>query len=167
MSAAAGLLNGVITDAYFAPESDTSNQWVQVEKKLLEKYAPSLWAKSGLDGNTQYGVALAYTFVQALEKAGTNPTRQSLDGCHQPRRQKLRDPGLRAPQLLEHGSHYGFEGEEVVKLESSAPPAVTPTGNWIGAVPISPVYVTKPGSGPITKYTGPTSTPPKSLSSSA
>ena len=56
--AATGLLNGVITDAYFAPEADVSNPWVQVEKKLLQDYAPSLYAKSGLDGNTQYGVAL-------------------------------------------------------------------------------------------------------------
>ena len=39
---------------------------------------PSLYAKSGLDGNTQYGIALAYTFVQALQKAGKNLTRQSL-----------------------------------------------------------------------------------------
>ena len=78
VQAAGGLLNGVVTTAYFAPESDTTNSWVQVEKKILEQYAPSLWAKSGLDGNTQYGVALAYTFVQALQKAGKNLARQSL-----------------------------------------------------------------------------------------
>ncbi len=78
VAAAGGLLNGVITTAYFAPESDTSNPWVQTEKKLLQQYAPSLYAKSGLDGNTQYGIALAYTFVQALQKAGKNLTRQSL-----------------------------------------------------------------------------------------
>src|ERR1700683_1161951 len=77
-AAAGGLLNGVITTAYFPPESDTSNAWVQTEKKLLQQYAPSLYAKSGLDGNTQYGIALAYTFVQALQKAGKNLTRQDL-----------------------------------------------------------------------------------------
>ncbi len=71
-------MNGVITTAYFAPESETSNPWVQTEKKILQQYAPSLYAKSGLDGNTQYGMALAYTFVQALQKAGKNLTRQSL-----------------------------------------------------------------------------------------
>jgi ABC-type branched-subunit amino acid transport system substrate-binding protein len=46
-TAAAGLLNGVITTAYFAPESDTSNPWVQTEKKILEQYAPALYAKYG------------------------------------------------------------------------------------------------------------------------
>jgi ABC-type branched-subunit amino acid transport system substrate-binding protein len=166
VSAAKGLLNGVITDAYFAPESDTSNQWVQVEKKLLEKYAPSLWAKSGLDGNTQYGVALAYTFVQALEKAGSNLTRQSLMNAINEHGKSFVTPGF-VPLNYSSSVHYGFEGEQVVKLESTAPPAVTPTGNWIGSVPITPVYTTSPGSGPVTKYTGPTSTPPKSLSSSA
>jgi ABC-type branched-subunit amino acid transport system substrate-binding protein len=164
VSAAKGLLNGVITDAYFAPESDTSNPWVQEEKKLLEKYAPSLWAKSGLDGNTQYGVALAYTFVQALEKAGTNLTRQSLMDAINHHGKSFVTPGF-VPLNYSSSVHYGFEGEEVVKLESSAPPAVTPTGNWIGSVPVSPVYTTSPGSGPIHKYTGPTSTPPKSLTS--
>jgi ABC-type branched-subunit amino acid transport system substrate-binding protein len=165
VSAAASLLNGVITDAYFAPESDTSNPWVQTEKKILEKYAPSLWAKSGLDGNTQYGVALAYTFVQALEKAGSNLTRQSLMNAINQHGKSFVTPGY-VPLNYSSSVHYGFEGEEVVKLESSAPPAVTPTGNWIGSVPLSPVYTTSPGSGPVNKYTGPTSTPPKSLTSS-
>jgi hypothetical protein len=63
--------------------------------------------------------------------------------------------------------HFGFEGEQVVQLKSSAAPAVTPTGSWIGGVPVGPVETTSPGSGPIKKYTGPTSTPPKSLSSTA
>ena len=39
-AAAGGLLNNVITTAYFAPESDTSNSWVQQEKKLLQQVRP-------------------------------------------------------------------------------------------------------------------------------
>jgi hypothetical protein len=72
-------------------------------------------------------------------------------------------PGF-VPLSYSSSTHFGFEGEEVVKLESSGPPAVTPTGSWIGGVAVSPVYTTSPGSGPIHKYTGPTSTPPKNLS---
>jgi ABC-type branched-subunit amino acid transport system substrate-binding protein len=166
VSAAAGLLNGVITTAYFAPESDTTNPWVQVEKKILEQYAPSLYAKSGLDGNTQYGVALAYTFVQALQKAGKNLTRQSLMNAINNDGKSFVTPGF-VPLSYSSSVHYGFEGEEVVKLESSAPPAVTPTGSWIGGVAVSPVYVTSPGTGPIKKYTGPTSVPPAKLQSTS
>ncbi len=100
--AAAGLLNGVITDAYFAPESDVSNPWVQVEKKLLADYAPSLYAKSGLDGNTQYGVALAYTFVQALQAAGKNLTRAGLLAAIAKSGKTFVTPGFRASVVFEH-----------------------------------------------------------------
>jgi hypothetical protein len=162
VSASAGLLNGVITTAYFPPESETSNAWVQDEKNILQTYAPSLYAKSGLDGNDQYGVALAYTFVQALEKAGKNLTRSDLMAAINSDGHSFVTPGF-VPLSYSSSTHYGFEGEEVLKLETSAPPAVTPTGSWIGGVAVSPVYVTSPGSGPIKKYTGATSTPPKNF----
>jgi len=109
-------------------------------------------------------VALAYTFVQALEKAGRNLTRQGLLNAIDSNGKSFVTPGF-VPLSYSSSVHYGFEGEEVVKLESSAPPAVTPTGSWIGGVAVSPVEVTSPGSGPIKKYTGPTSVPPKSLTS--
>jgi ABC-type branched-subunit amino acid transport system substrate-binding protein len=161
-TAAAGLLNGVITNAYLPPENQTSNPWVQETKKLLQQYAPSLYAKSGVDGNTEYGVALAYTFVQALQKAGKNPTRQSLMNAINNQGKSFVTPGL-VPLSYSSSNHYGFEGDQVVKFGTSAPPAVTPTGSWIGATAVSPVYATSAGSGPINKYTGPTSTPPKNL----
>ena len=165
-AAAGGLLTNVITTAYIPPESETSNPWVQDTKKLLQQYAPSLYAKSGLDGNTEYGVALAYTFVQALQKAGKNLTRQSLMNAVNNEGKSFVTPGF-VPLSYSSSVHYGFEGEEVVKYESSAPVAVTPTGTWIGSVPVTSVQTTSPGSGPIHKYTGPTSTPPHTLSSTA
>jgi ABC-type branched-subunit amino acid transport system substrate-binding protein len=165
-TAAAGLLNGVITDSYFAPESDVSNPWVQVEKKLLEKYAPALWAKSGLDGNTQYGIALAYTFVQALQAAGKNLTRADLISAIAKSGKNFVTPGF-VPLSYSSSVHYGFQGAEIIKLSSTAPPAVTPTGSWIGGTAVTGVEVTNVGSGPVKKYTGKTSTPPKSLEKTA
>jgi ABC-type branched-subunit amino acid transport system substrate-binding protein len=165
-TAAAGLLNGVITDSYFAPEADVSNPWVKVEKQLLQKYAPALYAKSGLDGNTQYGIALAYTFVQALQAAGKNLTRAGLVAAIAKNGKKFITPGF-VPLSYSSSVHFGFEGEQIYKLSSTAPPAVTPTGSWIGATPVGPVEVTSPGSGPVKKYTGKTSTPPKSLVSTS
>ena len=35
-------------------------------------------AKAPFDGNVLYGMAVAYTFVQAMLKAGKNPTRASV-----------------------------------------------------------------------------------------
>jgi ABC-type branched-subunit amino acid transport system substrate-binding protein len=165
-AAAGGLLNGVITDSYFAPESDVSNPWVQVEKKLLAKYAPSLYAKSGLDGNTQYGIALAYTFVQALQAAGKNLTRASLLAAIAKSGKSFVTPGF-VPLSYTSSVHYGFQGAEIIKLSTTAPPAVTPTGSWIGGTAVSPVEVTNVGSGPVKKYTGKISTPPKSLTNTA
>ncbi|HEX3332729.1 MAG TPA: ABC transporter substrate-binding protein [Acidimicrobiales bacterium] len=161
-AAAGGLLNNVITTGYIPPENETSNPWVQDTKKILQQYAPSLYAKAGLDGNDEYGVALAYTFVQALQKAGKNLTRQGLMNAINNDGHSFVTPGL-VPLSYSSSVHFGFEGEEVVKLESSAPAAVTPTGTWIGGVAVTPVETTSPGPGPIKKYTGSTSTPPKNF----
>jgi hypothetical protein len=104
--------------------------------------------------------------VQALQKAGKNLTRDSLMAAINSDGKNFVTPGF-VPLSYSSSVHFGFEGEEIVKLESSAPPAVTPTGSWIGGVPVGPVVVTNAGKGPIKKYTGPTSKPPKSLSSTS
>jgi ABC-type branched-subunit amino acid transport system substrate-binding protein len=162
----AGLLNGVISDAYFPAESDTSNAWVKVEAKLLKAYAPALYAKAGLDGNTAYGVALAFTFVQALEAAGKNLTRQGLVSAIQTSGKSFVTPGF-VPLSYSGSVHYGFQGTEVVELTTSAPPAVTPTGSWIGVKALTGVEVTNVGSAPVTAYTGKVALPPSSLVSTS
>lgn len=162
VKAAANLLNGVITDAYIPLESQVSNPWVKVETKLLKIYAPALYAKAGLDGNTEYGVALAFTFVQALQAAGANLTRQGLISALEQHGKRFVTPGL-VPLSYSRGVHYGYQGAEVVKLTSSAPPAVTPTGRWTGGAPLTRVEVTNVGSAPVRTYTGKTAGPPSSL----
>ena len=162
----AGLLNGVITDSYFPAESDTANPWVKVEAKLLKDYAPALYAKAGVDGNTLYGVGLALTFVQALQAAGKNLTRQSLISALENSGKSFITPGF-VPPSYSSSVHFGFQGSEVVKLTTSAPPAVTPTGSWIGTVALTRVEVTNIGSAPVTTYTGKIAPPPSSLVSTS
>jgi ABC-type branched-subunit amino acid transport system substrate-binding protein len=164
--AAQGLLDGVITDAYIPPDNDTSSPWIQVTEKLLQDYAPSLWAAHGLDGNTEYGVALGYTFVQALEAAGKNLTRQGLLNAIATKGSSFVTPGL-VPLSYSSSVHYGYEGAEVVQFSTSAPPIMTPTGTWIGASAITPVETTSPGAGPVTTYSGSPSSPPSSLVNTA
>jgi ABC-type branched-subunit amino acid transport system substrate-binding protein len=161
-----GLLNGIITNAYVEPVNQTADPWVQVESKILQQYAPQLWAKDGLDGNTQYGIALADTFVQALQKAGRNLTRAGLIAAINKSGKSFITPGF-VPPSYSSSSHFGFLGEEVVKLSSTAPPAIVPSGKWIGATPVTPVEVTSPGPGPITNYKGKPTKPPASLSANA
>jgi branched-chain amino acid transport system substrate-binding protein len=68
------LTNGIITDGYLPSVGDTSNSWVALFTKIHNQYEP----KAPLDGNFFYGMAVAYTFVQAMLKAGRNPTRADL-----------------------------------------------------------------------------------------
>jgi ABC-type branched-subunit amino acid transport system substrate-binding protein len=67
------LTNGIITDEYL-PALSASDSWYTLFKKIHDQYEP----KAPLDGNFFYGMAVAYTFVQAMFKAGRNPTRAGL-----------------------------------------------------------------------------------------
>ncbi len=68
------LTTGIITDYYQPSLGDASNSWVALFKKIHDQYIPKL----PFDGNVQYGMGVGYTFVQAMLKAGRNPTRQDL-----------------------------------------------------------------------------------------
>jgi ABC-type branched-subunit amino acid transport system substrate-binding protein len=68
------LTEGIITDGYAPTLGDPSNSWIALFKKIHDQYIPKL----PFDGNVLYGEAVAYTFVQAMLKAGRNPTRADL-----------------------------------------------------------------------------------------
>jgi branched-chain amino acid transport system substrate-binding protein len=69
-----GLIQGIITDSYLPSLGTSSDSWIQLFTKIHSQYLPKL----PMDGNVLYGMSAAYTFVQALFKAGRNPTRQDL-----------------------------------------------------------------------------------------
>jgi branched-chain amino acid transport system substrate-binding protein len=68
------LTNGIITDGYLPSVGETTNSWVALFTKVHSEFD----AKEPLDGNFLYGMSVAYTFVQAMLKAGRNPTRADL-----------------------------------------------------------------------------------------
>jgi ABC-type branched-subunit amino acid transport system substrate-binding protein len=68
------LTQGIITDGYLPSTYESTNSWTQLWQKLHTQYL----SKYPLDGNVLYGLAVGYTFVQAMFKAGRNPTRQDL-----------------------------------------------------------------------------------------
>jgi ABC-type branched-subunit amino acid transport system substrate-binding protein len=101
--APSALIDGIQSDAYLPPTSDAENDWVALFKKVHDQYIPKL----PFDGNVEYGMALAYTFVQALQRAGVNPTRQGIVDAVEGG--KLTGPGL-VPFRYSKDSHAGYTG---------------------------------------------------------
>jgi ABC-type branched-subunit amino acid transport system substrate-binding protein len=68
------LTTGIITDGYAPSLGDTGNSWIALFKQIHDQYD----AKAPFDGNVLYGMITGYTFVEAMLKAGRNPTRADL-----------------------------------------------------------------------------------------
>jgi ABC-type branched-subunit amino acid transport system substrate-binding protein len=140
------LIDGTISDSYLPLESDTTNPWISLFQSIKNQYASTLpW-----DGNVLYGLAQAYTFVQALKAAGQNPTRASIVAAIQ-NSHWTDGPGL-TPYGFSASNHLGFTGVQVVQIGASG------TASSVGPVEIT----NDSASGPITTYTGTPATPPAS-----
>jgi ABC-type branched-subunit amino acid transport system substrate-binding protein len=137
-AAGASLIDGIVTDGYLPPPGDASNSWIALFDKIHDQYIPKL----PKDGNVLYGMAMAYTFVDALTQAGPNPSRQDLVDTLE--KGGMKGPGL-VPYRFSAESHAGFTGVQMGKIDGGV---FAPKG--------SPA-TTDDGKGEITEYT---ETPP-------
>lgn len=143
-AAGAQLLAGMVSDTYLPLVGDSSNPWISLFKGIRDKYASYLpW-----DGNVLYGMAQAYTLVQAMKAAGRNPTRQSFVKSIETTK-LTGGPGF-MPLGYSSSNHLGFLGVQITTIAGDG--TVTTTG---------PVYTTS-DSGPITQYNGSPASPPAS-----
>jgi ABC-type branched-subunit amino acid transport system substrate-binding protein len=130
------LTQGIITDGYLPTLGDTGNSWIALFQKVHNMYD----AKAPFDGNVLYGEAAAYTFVQAMLKAGKNPTRADLT--------KAIEGGLPqgpavAPYDYSSTDHGGMQGAYIGIIKNGV------------VVQQGPVWVTDTSpSGPVTAFTG-------------
>jgi ABC-type branched-subunit amino acid transport system substrate-binding protein len=134
------LVEGAITDAYLPSPTDTSNPWIQLFKKIHDKYDKS----APFDGNVEYGMAVAYTFAEALKAAGKDPTRESLVSAVEAG--KLSGPGL-VPFRYSKTVHGGYGGAQIATIKNGQ---ITLQGTPL---------VTDPDTGPITPYKTPQPAP--------
>jgi branched-chain amino acid transport system substrate-binding protein len=138
------LTDGIITDDALPTIADTSNSWTALFKMIHDQYdATQPW-----DGNAYYGEAVAYLFVEAMFKAGRNPTRADLVAAI--------NSGLpQGPSVTPYGysptDHDGATGAFIAVMENG------------GLVQQGPVLITDTSpTGAITAYTGPEQTAPAS-----
>ena len=132
----AALTQGIITDAYTPTLGQTTNSWIALFKRIHDTYIPRL----PFDGNVLYGEAVAYTFVQAMLKAGRNPTRASLVSAIQG---GLSQGMALAPYAYSASSHAGMTGALIGVIKNGV------------VVPQTPVMTTDTTpTGAVTPYTG-------------
>jgi ABC-type branched-subunit amino acid transport system substrate-binding protein len=130
------LTQGIITNGYLPTLGNTGNSWIALFKKVHGTYD----AKAPFDGNVLYGMAVGYAFVQAMMKAGKNPTRADLV--------KALNSGLPqgpavAPYAYSSSDHAGITGSYIGKITNGV------------VVQQGPVYVTDTSpTGAVTAYSG-------------
>lgn len=105
------LIDGAITDGYLPSNSDLSNPWIALFSKVHAQYD----ASAPFDGNVVYGMANAYTLVQALKAAGKNLTRQGLVKAVETDGPSWTGPGL-VPFRYSTTQHGGYSGVEMAKV---------------------------------------------------
>ncbi|MCT9818913.1 ABC transporter substrate-binding protein [Microbacterium sp. W1N] len=67
------LLQGFV-GANYLPAAGGDSEWVATFREINDEYNNG----APFDGNTVYGMSVAYLFAEALEAAGENPTREAL-----------------------------------------------------------------------------------------
>jgi ABC-type branched-subunit amino acid transport system substrate-binding protein len=139
-----GLIEGAITDYYLPSVGDTSNPWIQLFKKVHDQYDSS----APFDGNVTFGMASAYTLVQALAAAGKNLTRQDLVNAVEKFGASWKGPGL-VPFRYSKTDHGGYAGVQMGVVRGGT---VVQSG--------APLVTDPSPSGAITPYNGTQPAPP-------
>jgi ABC-type branched-subunit amino acid transport system substrate-binding protein len=141
-----GLIEGAISDAYLPSPTDTSNPWIKLFMKVHAQYDSS----APFDGNVEYGMANAYTLVQALQAAGKNLTRQALVNAVENSGASWKGPGL-VPFRYSKTQHGGYAGAAIATIKGGK---IVQLGGPLTTEPTA--------SSAITAYTGAQPAPPAS-----
>ncbi|MDY7084492.1 MAG: ABC transporter substrate-binding protein [Actinomycetota bacterium] len=110
LGAAAPLLEGVVAANYLPLANDAANPWIQLYTKVNKEYNGG----AELDNNVVYGMSVAYLFVQALQAAGKDLTRDGII-------EAVEKGGFTGPALVpvrySADDHSGYAGEQLTTIE--------------------------------------------------
>ncbi|MFE5506201.1 ABC transporter substrate-binding protein [Amycolatopsis japonica] len=117
----ASLIDGVLTTEYLPGVDAPDNAWTKLWQNV--------WKAHGKGGDLTnyriYGMAQAYTFVQALQAAGKDLTRERIVEVLQQSGKAFEGPGL-APFRYTGENHLGISGMSVVELKGGVGKDLTP-----------------------------------------
>ena len=138
---AAGLLEGMVGLNYLPMQDDTDDPWIQLFTKVNAAHNGG----AEFDGNTVYGMAVGYLFVQVLLAAGKDLTRESL--VEAVRKGGYQGPGV-APLRFSATDHSGYGGGRLSRVSGGKQ-------SYFG-----PTYETDEADGPVNEYAAPPVSPP-------
>lgn len=141
LGAAAPLMEGLVAANYLPLNTDEANPWIQLFKKVNAEHN----GNAEFDNNVVYGMSVGYLFVQALQAAGKDLTRDKIIEAVQAN--GFQGPGL-APLRFSAQDHSGYGGQQLTKIENGK------------AVYFGTPYTTDDGDAPVAPYQGQAVTPP-------
>jgi ABC-type branched-subunit amino acid transport system substrate-binding protein len=141
LGAAAPLTEGLISDNYLPLSTDEANPWIQLYKKVQAAHNSG----AEFDNNTVYGMSVGYLFVQSLQAAGKDLTREGLISAIE--KNGFQGPGF-VPLRFSDKDHSGYGGMRLSKVEGGKQ-------TYFGTP-----FETDEADGPVQEYTTPPAAPP-------
>ena len=117
----ASLLDGVLTTDYLPTVDEPDNPWVQEFQAIWDEFGE----EGDLTNYRIYGMSQAYTFVQALQAAGQNPTREGIVEAIETAGADWEGPGLAAFRYSAD-RHAGIGGMSISQLKGTSAEELTP-----------------------------------------
>jgi branched-chain amino acid transport system substrate-binding protein len=117
----ANSLDGILTSEYIPGVDAPDDPWVQLWQRVWDEHG----GEGELTNYRIYGMSHAYAFVQALQAAGEDLTREGLVEALEETGQDLEGPQL-APFRFTADSHLGISGLQIVEIKKGAGEPLTP-----------------------------------------
>ncbi|SFP07254.1 ABC-type branched-chain amino acid transport system, substrate-binding protein [Amycolatopsis arida] len=117
----ASLLDDVLTTEYIPGVDAPDDPWMRLWRQVWDTHG----AEGELTNYRVFGMSQAYTFVQALQAAGPNPTREGIVEALEKVGGGFSGPAL-APFRYSADSHLGISGMQVIELHGGVGQELTP-----------------------------------------